>query len=434
MQANNIKIAILGLGYVGLPLAEAFAKHYPVIGYDVNVKLVESLRSKVEGLEFTSSPDLLADCTIYIIAVPTPVDDSNKPNLKALLSASNTVAKHLKKGDYVIYESTVYPGCTEEECVPILENPSPLPVGGTQGGSQNDGLKYKTDFKVGFSPERINPGDKEHTLENTVKVTAGCDDESAEFIAELYRKVVKAGVHPVSSIKVAETAKIIENTQRDLNIALMNELSIICNRMDVNTYEVLEAAGSKWNFLNFSPGLVGGHCIGVDPYYLTYKATKLGYHPHVILSGRYVNDSMGLYIAKQTVKKLLDQGKNPSECRALVLGFTFKENVSDIRNTRVADLIKELESYKVNVDVVDPVANAQEVMEEYGLVLSNDLPLAPSSVEGELYDTVIVAVVHEEYRAMNSGDFNRLLKSKGLLVDVKGVFRELAGQFDYWSL
>lgn len=287
-------------------------------------------------------------------------------------------------------------------------------------------LKYKVDFKVGFSPERINPGDHEHTLENTVKLTAGCDDESSAFIADLYRKVVKAGVHPVSSIKVAETAKIIENTQRDLNIALMNELSIICNRMDVNTYEALEAAGTKWNFLNFSPGLVGGHCIGVDPYYLTYKATKLGYHPHVILSGRYVNDSMGLYIAKQTVKKLLDQGKNPSECRALVMGFTFKENVGDIRNTRVADLVKELESYKVNVDVVDPVADAQDVRKEYNIELKEN----PS----EQYDAVVLAVAHKKYVDMSFEDFSMLLKSNGLLVDVKGVFRELAGKFDYWSL
>lgn len=295
-------------------------------------------------------------------------------------------------------------------------------------------LVYRKDFKVGFSPERINPGDLEHTLENTVKVTAGCDEEASAFIADLYRKVVKAGVHPVSSIKVAETAKIIENTQRDLNIALMNELSIICNRMDVNTYEALEAAGTKWNFLKFSPGLVGGHCIGVDPYYLTYKATKLGYHPHVILSGRYVNDSMGFYIAKQTVKKLLDQGKNLAKCKVLVMGFTFKENVSDIRNTRVADLIKELESYKVKVDVVDPLANEAEVMEEYNITISRSPDFPTPQFPESQYDAVVIAVAHKQYKSLTKEDFKTLLKPDGLLVDVKGVFREFEKTFQYWSL
>lgn len=449
MTQQNIKIAVLGLGYVGLPLAKAFANHYPVTGYDINETLISQLTNchidklpHSKPLNFTTKEESLESCTVYIIAVPTPVDDSNKPNLTALLSATKTVAKYLKKGDYVIYESTVYPGCTEEECIPLLEqgsstitreDPSPLLAGGIQGGT----LAYKTDFKVGFSPERINPGDQEHTLENTVKVTAGCDEESSAFIAALYSKVVKAGVHPVSSIKVAETAKIIENTQRDLNIALMNELSIICNRMGVNTYEALEAAGTKWNFLKFSPGLVGGHCIGVDPYYLTYKATKLGYHPHVILSGRYVNDSMGFYIAKQTVKKLLDQGKNPAECKVLVMGFTFKEDVGDIRNTRVADLVKELKSYKVQVGVVDPVADAEEVLAEYGISLQPSPP-APLLLEmGDtkaLYDTVVLAVAHREYRGLSLEDFKRILAPDGLFVDVKGIFRELEGAFAYWSL
>ncbi len=344
------------------------------------------------------------------------------------LSATETVGKALKKGDLVIYESTVYPGCTEEECIPVLEKIS--------------GLKFTSDFKAGFSPERINPGDHVHQLENTVKVTAGCDLESSETIAALYSLIVSAGVCPVSSIKVAETAKIIENTQRDLNIALMNELSIICNKMDINTYEALEAAGTKWNFLKFSPGLVGGHCIGVDPYYLTYKAQKLGYHPHVILAGRYVNDSMGFYVAKQTVKRLLAKGLDIQQAKILVLGFTFKENISDIRNTRVADLVRELESYQASVTVADPHANPADVFQEYGIrmvELVEGVELVEETVGEDpcvlpTYDAVVIAVAHKEYSSITQDQFKKWLKPGGLVVDVKGLYRGKTGDFEYFSL
>jgi len=428
---GKTKLAVLGLGYVGLPLVLAFGKLIKVIGYDRDADRVKSLQNGFDqtgekgcddfkGIhaEFSSDPAILADAQVYIVAVPTPVDDHKVPWLEPLLSVSRTIGQVLKPGDVVIYESTVYPGCTEEECVPILELAS--------------GLKSGVDFKFGFSPERINPGDLEHTLENTVKVAAGCDPDASECIAALYRLVVKAGVHQVSSVKVAETAKIIENTQRDLNIALMNELSIICNRMGVNTFEALEAASTKWNFLAFSPGLVGGHCIGVDPYYLTYKATKLGYHPHVILAGRYVNDSMGFYIAKQTVKKLLEQKKNLAECSVLVMGFTFKEDVGDIRNTRVADLVKEIESYQVKVDVIDSLANSEEVRMEYGIVLANESLFFEDN--GARYDAIVVAVAHKQYMGLPQEKFLRHLKSDGLLIDVKGVYRGKIGNCKYWSL
>ena len=428
---GKVKLAVLGLGYVGLPLVLAFGKKIRVIGYDLDADRITNLKKgldltgeKTTGdfkgvqVEFSSDAAVLASGKVYIIAVPTPVDDHNVPMLDPLLSASRIIGQCLKQGDMVIYESTVYPGCTEEECVPILE--------------QVSGLKAGVDFKFGFSPERINPGDKEHTLENTVKVAGGCDAEASRLIADLYRLVVKAGVHQVSSVKVAETAKIIENTQRDLNIALMNELSIICNRMGVNTFEALEAASTKWNFLPFSPGLVGGHCIGVDPYYLTYKATKLGYHPHVILAGRYVNDSMGFYIAKQTVKKMLEQKKNLAECSVLVMGFTFKENVGDVRNTRVADLVKELESYQVKVDVIDSLANSEEVRVEYGIRLNDDSLFFQNN--GTRYDAIVVAVAHKHYIGLSQEEFLRHLKSDGLLIDVKGVYRGKVGNLKYWSL
>jgi UDP-N-acetyl-D-galactosamine dehydrogenase len=427
-------LAVVGLGYVGLPLVLAFGKKMNVTGFDVNAARVASLRKgldptgesgpdKFKGItaEFTTLPDVLKNARVYIVAVPTPVDEHNVPELAALRSATETVAKTLKKGDLVIYESTVYPGCTEEECVPILE--------------QISGLKFKSDFKVGFSPERINPGDHVHQLENTVKVTAGCDEGSSAAIAALYRLIVTAGVYPVSSIKVAETAKIIENTQRDLNIALMNELSIICNKMGINTYEALEAAGTKWNFLKFSPGLVGGHCIGVDPYYLTYKAQKVGYHPHVILAGRYVNDSMGFYVAKQTVKRLLAKGLDIRQARVLVLGFTFKEDISDIRNTRVADLVKELQSYQATVTLADPHADVKEVRAEYGLEgveMVEKVELV--EVVEDKYDAVVVAVAHKEYCDLTSADFKKWLKPGGLVVDVKGLFRGKVEGFDYFSL
>ncbi|HNR85843.1 MAG TPA: nucleotide sugar dehydrogenase, partial [Taishania sp.] len=342
-----------------------------------------------------------------------PIDDANLPDLKPLLGASSTVGKVLKKGDYVVFESTVYPGCTEEDCIPVLERES--------------GLKFNEDFKVGYSPERINPGDKQHTLQNVVKVVSGCDDESLDNIAKTYELVVAAGVHRASSIKVAEAAKIIENTQRDVNIALINELSIIFNRLGINTFDVLEAAGTKWNFLPFRPGLVGGHCIGVDPYYLTHKAQQAGYHSKVITSGRYVNDSMGFYIAKQTVKKILAKGKNIQDARVLIMGATFKEDVSDIRNSKVIDIIKELQSFQVKVDLVDPHASSEEMEHEYGVALTAQ----PTND----YDAVIVAVNHKEYMSLTESDFLKMLKDdKGIFVDVKGIFKGKIKQIDYWSL
>lgn len=417
-------LAVIGLGYVGLPIALEFAKDIRVIGFDINPDRVKQMQNNIDpskeldssafegcDITFTANPEDLKDASFYVVAVPTPIDGSKRPDLKPVLAASKTVGKVLKKGDYVVYESTVYPGCTEDDCVPVLEEKS--------------GLKMIVDFKVGYSPERINPGDKEHTLRSIVKVSAGCDDESAEQIAKVYELVVDAGVHRASSIKVAEAAKIIENTQRDVNIALINELSIIFNRIGINTYEVLEAAGTKWNFLNFRPGLVGGHCIGVDPYYLTHKAKQLGYHAQIINSGRFVNDSMGGYAAKQTVKKMIAKGKNINQCRVLIMGATFKENVSDIRNSRVVDVVNELKSFSVSVDVIDPHANADEVKTEYGFELA-------SSAKGP-YDAVIVAVNHREYCDRTEEDFSDLLNGEGVFVDLKGIYRGKINRWEYWS-
>lgn len=422
---KEAKLAVIGLGYVGLPIALEFARRIKVVGFDINQKRVDMMRNgedpsnelpaeafKGADIHFTADLNDLKDVEFFIVAVPTPIDDQNIPDLKPLLGASNTVGKVLKKGDYVVYESTVYPGCTEEDCVPLLE--------------QLSGLKYITDFKVGYSPERINPGDKEHTLSSIVKVSSGCDPESAEIIAKTYELVVKAGVHRAASIKVAEAAKIIENTQRDVNIALTNELSIIFNRMGINTYDVLEAAGTKWNFLKFQPGLVGGHCIGVDPYYLVYKAKELGYHAQIIDSGRYVNDSMGGYVAKQTVKKIIAAGANPAEARVLVLGATFKENVTDIRNSKVADVVRELKSFSCTVDVADPHADSDEVKHEYGYELVKEM-------KGP-YDAVIVAVNHNEYASKDESWFKGMLTPKGVLVDLKGIFRKKVKSVNYWSL
>lgn len=419
-------IAVIGLGYVGLPIALTFAKKVKVIGFDINEERIKLMRQKIDpskelspeefentDILFTSNPDDLKKANFFIVAVPTPIDEYNMPDLKPLKLASHTVGKALKKGDYVVFESTVYPGCTEEDCVPILEEES--------------GLKFCKDFKVGYSPERINPGDKEHTITKIVKVVSGCDKESLEEIAKVYEIIVEPGVFKASSIKVAEAAKIIENTQRDVNIALMNELSIIFSRMGINTYDVLEAAGTKWNFLKFSPGLVGGHCIGVDPYYLTYKAESLGYHARIINSGRYINDSMGFYVAKNTVKKIIAASKNPRNSKVLIMGFTFKENVSDIRNTKVADIVKELISYSVKVDIIDPLANNEEVKEEYGLSLIN-------KPKQKGYDAIIVAVNHKQYTALTENDFQKLLKPKGLLVDVKGIYKNKIKKINYWSL
>ncbi len=425
LLAKKTKLSVIGLGYVGLPIALEFAKKINVIGFDIKEDRVEMMKNNIDPSEelpssafegcdihFTASLEDLKDATFHIVAVPTPIDNHNLPDLRPLLSATRTVANVLKKGDYVVYESTVYPGCTEEDCIPILEEIS--------------GLKFIRDFKVGFSPERINPGDKEHTITTITKVVSGCDDESLDIVAKVYELVVVAGVHRASSIKVAESAKIIENTQRDVNIALMNELSIIFNRMGINTFEVLEAAGTKWNFLKFYPGLVGGHCIGVDPYYLTYKAKEFRYHAQIINSGRFVNDSMGFYVAKQTVKKIIATGKNVLASRVLVMGVTFKENVSDIRNSRVADVISELKTYGLNVDVVDPYANVDEVKHEYGFEMVQT-PLGK-------YDAIIVAVSHNEYVKLTESDFKAMAAEKCILVDIKGMFRSKIKELTYWSL
>ncbi|MCB0481659.1 MAG: nucleotide sugar dehydrogenase [Flavobacteriales bacterium] len=422
---KEAKIAVIGLGYVGLPIALAFARKVSVIGFDINSERVEMMKKSIDpseelsaedfdgcDIEFTANPEDLRSATFFIVAVPTPIDEYNQPNLRPLLGASRTVGGVLKKGDYVVFESTVYPGCTEDDCVPVLEELS--------------GLKFVEDFKVGYSPERINPGDKEHTITKILKITSGCDEVSSDVIARVYELIVEPGVHRASSIKVAEAAKIIENTQRDLNIALMNELSIIFNRMGINTYEVLEAAGTKWNFLPFRPGLVGGHCIGVDPYYLTFKAEGLGYHAKVINSGRYVNDSMGFYVAKQTVKKILKTGKNITGARVLVMGATFKEDVSDVRNSKVSDMVRELQSFRADVEVVDPHASSDELAHEYGFGLVSK----PTG----LYDAVIVAVNHKEYLGFDEAYFQSLMDSDGLVVDLKGIFRGRFEKLTYWSL
>lgn len=424
---KEAKMAVVGLGYVGLPIALEFAREISVIGFDINPKRVDLMRNNIDpsnelpsstfegcDITFTASAEDMREAQFFVIAVPTPINSSNQPDLGPVLSASRSVGSVLKKGDYVVYESTVYPGCTEDDCVPVLEELS--------------GLKVGVDFKVGYSPERINPGDKEHTIRTIVKVVAGWDVESREEMAKVYELVIDAGVHRAASIKTAEASKVIENTQRDVNIALINELSIILNRVGINTYDVLECARTKWNFLNFTPGLVGGHCISVDPYYLTYKAKNLGYHARVINSGRYVNDSMGFYVGKQTVKRILEQGKNILDARVLVLGATFKENVSDIRNSKVIDVIRELESFSVKVDVVDPHADPEEVFHEYEVKL-----LAQPA--GQVYDAVIVAVNHREFLAYTENDFKALLRdNQGVLVDIKGMFRNQIKDLVYWSL
>ena len=419
------KLAVIGLGYVGLPIALEFARKIKVVGFDINAERVDMMKNHIDpseeleasdfegcDIQFTASIDDLKDVKFFIVAVPTPIDEYNQPNLRPLLGASATVGKVLSKGDYVVFESTVYPGCTEDDCVPVLEKES--------------GLKFVNDFKVGYSPERINPGDKEHTITKILKVVSGCDAESADIISKVYELIIEPGVHCTTSIKVAEAAKIIENTQRDLNIALMNELSIIFNRIGINTFEVLEAAGTKWNFLPFKPGLVGGHCIGVDPYYLTFKAEGVGYHAKVINSGRYVNDSMGFYVAKQTVKKVLAIGKNIAGARILMMGATFKENVSDIRNSKVSDVVKELQSYRADVEVVDPYASSKDLMKEYhfGLV---DKPSGK-------YDAVIVAVNHAEYVDFDEAYFHSLMGDEGIVVDIKGMYRNTVKKMTYWSL
>lgn len=424
---KEASLCVVGLGYVGLPIALEFAKKIKVVGFDINEKRVEMMRNKIDpsqelessafdgcDITFTSKTEELGDVRFFIIAVPTPINNMNLPDLGPVLAASRTVGKVLKKGDYVVYESTVYPGCTEDDCVPILEELS--------------GLKMTTDFKVGYSPERINPGDKHHTIRSITKVVSGCDDVSLDNIAKTYELVVDAGTHRAKSIKVAEASKVIENTQRDVNIALINELSLILNKMGINTYDVLESARTKWNFLPFTPGLVGGHCIGVDPYYLVYKAKKVGYYSKVISSARYVNDSMGFYVGKQTVKKILEMGRNALESKVLVLGATFKENVSDVRNSKVIDVIRELESFSVHVDVVDPHADAEELHHEYGLTLVKEA--TPNA-----YDAVIVAVEHKEFVGLDENYFKSLLKDgKGVVTDIKGIYRGKIKELVYWGL
>ena len=418
-------LAVIGLGYVGLPIALEFAKKIKVIGFDINAKRVEMMRNGIdpsqeleakdfEGADilFTNDLDVLKEANFFIVAVPTPVDEQNVPDLVPVTKASETIGKVIKKGDYVVFESTVYPGCTEEDCLPIIEKIS--------------GLKNITDFKLGYSPERINPGDKQHTLASIVKVVSACDAASCDLVAKVYELVVTAGVHKASSIKVAEAAKIIENTQRDLNIALMNELSIIFDKMNINTYEVLEAAGTKWNFLRFQPGLVGGHCIGVDPYYLTHKANELGYDAQVILAGRAINDGMAGYVAKKILQYIIQNNGNVKDAKVLVMGATFKENVSDIRNSKVADVVKELKSYSLNVHITDPHAESEALKHEYGFeltpVLSND------------YDAVIITVPHSDYKKLHDSYFASITKPGALIADLKGMYRGTINSRTYWSL
>ena len=419
------KLAVIGLGYVGLPIALEFARQLSVIGFDINPKRIDMMKQGIDpsnelekkdfegcDITFTDSLDVLRQAKFYIVAVPTPVDEHNVPDLTPVKKASETIGKVIKKGDYVVFESTVYPGCTEEDCLPIIEKLS--------------GLKNIIDFKLGYSPERIYPGDKNHTLATIVKVAAGCDAESLEEIAKTYELVVTAGVHRASSIKVAEAAKIIENTQRDLNIALMNELSIIFNMMNINTYEVLEAAGTKWNFLKFQPGLVGGHCIGVDPYYLTYKASELGYDAEVILAGRNINDNMAKYVAKTVVQHIIKNSGDVKSSRVLIKGATFKENVSDIRNSKVADVVKALKSYYVNVDVEDPHADSDELQHEYGFGLTKN--------PGKDYDAVIITVPHNDYKELGDDYFAGITKPHGMIADLKGIYRNRITKRTYWSL
>ena len=422
---QEIKIGVIGLGYVGLPLALAFAEHFRVSGFDINEDLLKHLRAgkdpnnemddfavDPDKLSFHSDINELESCNMYIVTVPTPVTSLKSPDLGPLKSASKAVASVLKKGDYVVYESTVYPGCTEEDCVPILEKYS--------------GLTYKSDFKVAYSPERINPGDKNHTLRNTIKLVSACDAESLELIKELYSSIVDAGIYPAASIKVAEAAKIIENTQRDLNIALMNELSIIFDLMDINTLDVIEAAATKWNFLKFTPGLVGGHCISVDPYYLTYKSLELGYNPEIILSGRKVNDNLSKHIVKRTLS-FLDYRQDPdAKPRVLILGITFKENVSDIRNSKTIEVARELLELNVDVEIFDPHADRNELRAEYDLELIDEI--------GEGYDCIMVAVKHKVFENYDESYFMSISTDNPVLIDIKSIYKDKINGMRYWSL
>ncbi len=412
---RQCRIGVVGLGYVGLPLAVEFGKHFDTIGFDVKKGRIEELKKGRDStleisrkeliaatrLSFTTDLADLRRCRVYIVTVPTPIDEYKRPDLTPLVRASESVGKVLKRGEVVVYESTVYPGCTEEVCVPILERES--------------GLRFNRDFFVGYSPERINPGDKQHRLTTIKKVTSGSTPEAAEFVDALYGAIVDAGTHKASSIKVAEAAKVIENTQRDVNIALINELALIFNRLGIDTEEVLSAAGSKWNFLPFRPGLVGGHCIGVDPYYLTHKAQEIGYHPEMILAGRRLNDNMSIYVAGEIVKLMTRKRIHVNGSRALVLGVTFKENCPDIRNSKVADVIRELRKYGSKVDVYDPWADPSECKHEYGF-----RPLR--SLKRKRYDVAVVAVAHKEFRELGAGGVRRLCRKNHVLYDIKHVF------------
>lgn len=424
-QQKKQQLAVIGLGYVGLPIALELARKFKVVGFDISQKRVEMMRNKVdpsnelptaafEGTDifFTADLEDLKQASFYIVAVPTPVDDHKVPDLTPLVKASETLGKVIKKGDTVVYESTVYPGCTEDDCVPIVEKIS--------------GLKGYTDFKVGYSPERINPGDTQHTLTKVMKIVSGCDEASLDLISKIYGSIIEPGVHKAATIKVAEAAKVIENTQRDLNIALMNELSQIFNKMGINTYDVLEAAGTKWNFLKFQPGLVGGHCIGVDPYYLTYKSMSLGYEPQIILSGRRINDGMSAWVAKKLVQLLLNIDKNPKNCKVLIMGATFKENVSDIRNSKVFDLYKELKEFGVQLEIVDPYAEADEVAHEYGVQLSESISSG--------YDATIVAVNHSSYQGIDETYLKTICTKDGIIIDLKNVFKGKINELTHWTL
>ncbi len=417
LDLSNTKIAVIGLGYVGLPLAVEFSKKYPVCGFDINQSRINELNSGIDStlevsskellsskdIQFSSDKKDLKNYNVYIVTVPTPIDKYRQPDLNPLIEASTMLGRVIKKNDIVIYESTVYPGATEEECIPVLEKVS--------------GMVFNKDFYAGYSPERINPGDKEHRLTNILKVTSGSSPRVASFVDDLYRSIITAGTHLASSIKVAEAAKVIENTQRDVNIALINELSLIFNRLNIDTLEVLEAAGTKWNFLPFRPGLVGGHCIGVDPYYLTHKSQAVGYHPEMILAGRRLNDNMGKYVASRLVKEMVKKVIDVASARVLVMGLTFKENCPDLRNTKVVDVIAELSSYGIKVDILDPWCSTEEAKNEYGLQVYKN-------VEDDTYDGIIIAVGHDKFKNMGASAIKKLGRKNHVLFDLKFILEE----------
>ncbi|QSG84630.1 Vi polysaccharide biosynthesis UDP-N-acetylglucosamine C-6 dehydrogenase TviB [Acinetobacter indicus] len=417
LKLSDLKIAVIGLGYVGLPLAVEFGKKVPVIGFDIHQKRIEELRSgqdhtlevspeelqQATQLSYSANLDDLKSCNFFIVTVPTPIDDYKQPDLTPLIKASTSIGQVLKKGDVVVYESTVYPGATEEDCIPVLEKVS--------------GLKFNQDFFAGYSPERINPGDKLHRVTNILKITSGSTPEVADFVDQVYNLIIEAGTHKATSIKVAEAAKVIENTQRDVNIALINELAVIFNKMGIDTEAVLNAAGTKWNFLPFRPGLVGGHCIGVDPYYLTHKAQSIGYHPEIILAGRRLNDGMGAYVVTQLVKAMIKKKIQVEGAKVLVLGLSFKENCPDIRNTKIIDIVNELQEYNIQADVYDPWVDTQEAQQEYGIT-----PI--TSLEQGQYDAVILAVAHEQFKAMGATDIRALAKPVHILYDLKYVLEQ----------